>query len=206
MNYYHELLIPYRQKLKPTDSTDIIAWTFLEALNDKDEELGIYYIFEPGQINDKICLSIVNKLDRLKLANKLDTELGNKNYYMSIRPEGTFALEKFNSIKEYEKYMDDKKKPSIDQSINVVGGINGSQVGHGAFFGNLESSNNSIPLETKRHNAQPNEDARTTPKKDTIWNIFYKLTDNKLFSLLMYGLIFLLANFIWNYFKLPKFW
>lgn len=195
MSYSHDKLKPYRDRLKQNATKDEIAWIFLQAICDLDEEIGIYYIFEKGKINDQICLSIVNKLSMLKLATKLDHEGGNKNYYMRIRNEGIYALENFNSLDEYEKYFTEKNtpKPTALSTLNITGNVVNSQVGQGSDFGNLESSHNSIALEPAIANAQPIETSKmnsNSPLKNIIDKI-YKWTDHKLIS----GIILLIIGF-----------
>lgn len=98
---------------------------------------------------------------------------------------------------EQQLKLDQEKSNKPTSQIVINGPVTGSQIGHESDFGNLESSHNSIALETPIHKAQPKDDAITISKKETIWNKIYKWTDHKLISMLIYGLIgFLLSRLI----------
>lgn len=159
MTHYHQLLEPYRRKLRENATKEEIAWAYLEGLKNLDEEIGIYYIFEPKKVDDSLCLSIVSLLSRLKLAQKTTHELGNKNYYMKIKDEGIFAIENFNSIKEYEGYLTEKQKDKSGNIIyggnNIIGSnISDSKINQGYDFRDFNIENTPIMPPSKYDNKQ----------------------------------------------------
>ena len=104
-----------------------------------------------------------------------------------------------------DKFIQSQQKPySNNMTFNAP--VNGSQLNQGSLLGNFDLSHNSISSEKNKHIAQPNDEAITTSKNDSIWTKFYNITNHKLFGKLIYGAIVFMLLCIWTYFKLPTFW
>lgn len=183
MTYPHRLCEPYRNELPPNPTEDEIAWAYLKALYHEQTQIGIYYIFEPdmNKVDDAKCLRIVNRLAYLELAKKLNTEAGNRNWYMSITEKGSHAIERFFSLDQYEQYEQEQRRKNQPNSGIIIGGsVSGSQIGQSSSLGDLSVSysEQSTP-KAKRQSA-----ATSTNEKWITWIV-------SIFGAIIAGLILL---------------
>jgi hypothetical protein len=171
MTHLHDICEPYRKQLPPNPTEDQIAWAFLNVIYHTQSSMGIYYIFEPviSAIDDAKCLRIVNRLSRLGLAKKLSHEAGNLNWYMSITDEGSYAIERFSSLAEYELHTEKQRiKNQPNTGIIIGGNVQDAQIGQSSSFGPLSISRNdqSIPRANEKQ-----QKADSSKVLNVIWQV-----------------------------------
>jgi hypothetical protein len=142
--------------------------------------------------DEQTTKTTINKLARLELIEI-------KHLYLRIQVTANIPhLEHLRDNYKYDLTLyENRNKVSIN-SLNVDGDIIGSQLGQG-LGGNMLSKSNSTILDPARHRLQPNDDAKTIVKKETIWNKIYKWTDHKLISIIIFSILTFLMTLLLNY-------
>ena len=128
----------YKEMLEQTSSDEKIIWTYLKALYDEQEEVGIYYVLPESLINDKRLIRLTKRMELLRLAIKTGKEAGNNNIYMKITSQGDHVIEMFHSLAQYEEQLkkeeEQKHQPSIIGNNNIIGSkISNSSINQSSF-------------------------------------------------------------------------
>ncbi len=126
--------------------------------------------------------------------HKIAKYADSKEVAIFLTIDGVKAIESGDAVAYMEKLKKDKNKPTISKDINIHAPITNSQIGHNSDFGNLESSHNSIILDTSKNVAVPKNEPKKTEL--SIWEKIYKWTDHKTISIIIGAILGVLATWI----------